>query len=252
MQSLNDTFFELDARIDLLKFGINVSDFKTSEKEVEKDFIKEETICSKIHRNVVNYKQEAIPRINVLLNEISEIESKGISIIKSAKYFGEDQIESKELKKIAYNNIKAELSYYRTRLSKVKAELEEEVEKREYTIQLPENFKIPHLRALDSKIKLRLNLEQTALLFHYLMDNLFIYNYNSTDISKIVSILTGLSSETLRQKGFGPIDSLKSNIPNSNNNKTQKTNLEILKEELLEMIDKIDADILHKKSLKRK
>ena len=88
MQSLNDTFFELDARIDFLKCGINVSDFKISEKSAEKDFRKEEILCSKIHRNVVNNKQEAIPRINVILNEISEIEAKGITIIKSAKYFG--------------------------------------------------------------------------------------------------------------------------------------------------------------------
>ena len=47
MQSLNDTFFELDARIDFLKSGINVSDFKTSENSAEKDFRKEEILLGK-------------------------------------------------------------------------------------------------------------------------------------------------------------------------------------------------------------
>jgi len=244
MQNINEVFSDLDKRIDLLKAGLSIMEIDHSPNPNEKDFINEENLFSKIERSIIYFKKEALPRIEHTIKELNEINDRGVSIIKSARYFSDPDIDNEELKQEAYNNIKSEIDFYLKGLQELKASLEIEGldQPEKYTISLSEDFKFPKKQILP-KIDLALSRSQSALLFHYLMKKNMILNYDATSISKIISLLTGYPFESIRQKDFGHLHDIKKNVPTEPKRPVNtKTNLEILKQALLTVIQEIDEE----------
>ncbi len=238
MQNINEAFEDLDSRINELR------DFKSY---IPWQGVRTEYDISKIERNIYRFKTEAIPRIDISIQELKELQSLGISILNKHVLFDEwfqpisitaENVQNNELKRQEYyEKIQKEINFYITKLTELRnlqmPPVDENINHKQ-TITIGDDFKFPKLRTDYPEIpQTVLNKEQSALLFHYLMEKNIILPYDAKSISKIVSMLTGYSDETLRQNAFGHIHDIK--------NKT--SNLETLKTNLLALIQEIDKDL---------
>ena len=86
--------------------------------------------------------------------------------------------------------------------------------------------------------------DQTAILFHYLMEKNIIFPFDDQSISRLVSILTGYSENSLRQKAFGHIYDIMNHIPHTLKKKGKSsTNLQIVRDALQSLVDEINEEI---------
>jgi len=109
--------------------------------------------------------------------------------------------------------------------------------------QLPEGFKLTD-KDIDEKID-RLDIYQTALLFHYLKKTKAIIEYSDASLAKFVYYLTGHSEQKLRrEKGFGVIwNIIQDKAKNMDYQDIENYNLTTLKDLLNEIIDLINKEI---------
>lgn len=99
--------------------------------------------------------------------------------------------------------------------------------------QLPENFKLKSLNIKTDK----LDIYQTAILFHLLRETEIFINYSNADLAKFAHYLTGHSEQNLRtDKGFSNIY----DIMLQKRNGKKAYNLHVLKKALLSVVEKID------------
>lgn len=99
---------------------------------------------------------------------------------------------------------------------------------------LPENFKLKTLNIKADK----LDIYQTAILFHLFREADVFINYSNTDLAKLAHYLTGHSEQNLRtDKGFSNIH----DIMLMKRKGVKSYNLLALKKVLSEVIDKIDS-----------
>lgn len=111
---------------------------------------------------------------------------------------------------------------------------ENKIVKPEY--HLPEGFK---LNTLGIKAE-KLDIYQTAILFHLLREAGVIINYSNADLAKFAHYLTGHSEQNLRtDKGFSNIF----DVMKTNRNGVKAYNLQILKKELQQLINTIDSKL---------
>lgn len=111
---------------------------------------------------------------------------------------------------------------------------ENKIVKPEY--HLPEGFKLNMLNIKAEK----LDIYQTAILFHLLREAGVIINYSNADLAKFAHYLTGHSEQNLRtDKGFSNIFE----IMKTNRNGVKAYNLQILKKELQQLINTIDSKL---------
>lgn len=105
-------------------------------------------------------------------------------------------------------------------------------------IQLPETFNLPKL---DLKVN-KLDIRQTALLFHLLKKQGIILEYSVESLAKIVYTLTGYSEQNLRTKsGFGIIGDILRDTPETKSSIAQN----ILNYNLLEVKAKLEDIIAY-------
>lgn len=231
-------------------------------------------IISAIEQSVFNYSPlEAIELIDNCLAQIEKLIEQGESIIETVSfieyniladdYLPVTQEKEKEAKRELFSAIKTELYLFEYKLSLIK-----EILWTNRNIGMSAEYTIRYKIEIDSKTKLPLPIPQTlkgknpldryqtALLFNYLKERKIILEYSATALGTLTGLLTGHSPNTLEKKGFGAIENIKADHPESINKVESKGiqnyNLNKIRAELELIIKEIDKDIEYQNKLLKK
>ena len=262
MHNINDVFASLDARIDQIKakdfkdwFSLNLRSLKPN--------------ITNIERNIFRFESDAVRRTDISLSEIKKLLERGIENMPLYIFYPYDETinyndseSTPEETKYAENKreeeyeiLKNELEFYVTELTKIRNEFASKKtieDQATTTININSDFKITKLKTTYPSIQENLlSKEQIAILFHYLKEKNIILPYDDQSISKLVSLLTGYSENTLRTEGFGHIYDIKSQVPHIQKKKGKKiTNLEIVKDTLEKLVQDISLELEKQSSRK--
>lgn len=251
MKDINEVFSELDSRIDELKeLRLNLN---------ANNFVRRQYNLNSIERNIFRFKGEAIQRISVSLNELNQLNDLGISVISEKAftyddYFQEQLTDAEQLKKAEeqrkyyYQILKGEIEFYINRLTEIQNEIDSESDigkNRELVLKIEGELNLPRLKLDRPELgELILNKDQVGILVQYLKDTKVILPYDAKSLSKIVSILTAYSENTLRNEVFREINTLKDEVVHSTKNSVKPvTNLQVVHEYLMTLISTINSDL---------
>jgi len=261
MHNINDVFASLDARIDQIK----AQDFK---HWVSLRPLYRKPNITNIERNIFRFESDAVRRTEISLSEIKKLLERGIENMPLYIFYPDETItyydsewtaeETKYAEKKReeeYEILKNELEFYVTELTKIRNEFAAKKtieDQATTTININSDFKITKLKTTYPSIQENLlSKEQIAILFHYLKEKNIILPYDDQSISKLVSLLTGYSENTLRTEGFGHIYDIKSQVPHIQKKKGKKiTNLEIVKDTLEKLVQDISLELEKQSSRK--
>jgi len=195
--------------------------------------------------------------ISSAIEKIEKIKGKGIKILSSVSveqeypnigdYFPADEQEENYVKAELYNQIQTEINYYGNELSNLRDSiLGRGLKDTEITPKLISKLSTKtDLPKVPNGKSVQLDIRQSALLFHYLVEANIFLPYDASPLAKLAHHCTGHSRENIRRRdGFAVLEDIKKDIVVDKTRFTGKSfNLRQTKNALLSLIKLIDKDI---------